>query len=256
MNFVNAELTKLSVNTFLTTKISYANMLAELCESLPGADVDVVTAAIGSDSRVGHKFLKGALGYGGPCFPRDNVAFAALARQLGVSATLAEATDRLNRRQAPRLADLILERLPKNGVVGIAGLAYKPETNVVDESPGLTLSKYLLSKGVAIVVYDPMAMESARPQLAGDVTFANSLKQCTAQANVLVITTAWEQFKGISPRDLNHSDGLPTVIDCWRILTPSKFAGLASYLALGVGIEPGEEGKAAFSIREGILVNT
>jgi UDPglucose 6-dehydrogenase len=81
MNFVNAELAKLSVNTFVTTKISYANMFAQVCETLPGADVDVVTAAIGSDSRVGSKYLKGALGYGGPCFPRDNLAFASLARQ-------------------------------------------------------------------------------------------------------------------------------------------------------------------------------
>ena len=80
MNHVNAELTKISVNTFVTTKISYANMLAQVCETLPGADVDVVTSAIGCDSRIGQKYLKGALGYGGPCFPRDNLAFSALAR--------------------------------------------------------------------------------------------------------------------------------------------------------------------------------
>jgi UDPglucose 6-dehydrogenase len=88
MNFVNAELTKLSVNTFVTTKISYANMLAQVCETLPGADADVVTAALGCDSRIGPKYLKGALGYGGPCFPRDNVAFSALARTNGVPAPL------------------------------------------------------------------------------------------------------------------------------------------------------------------------
>ena len=93
MNYVNAELTKLSVNTFVTTKISYANMLAQVCETLPGADADVVTAAIGCDTRIGQKYLKGALGYGGPCFPRDNVAFSALARDNGVPALLAEATD-------------------------------------------------------------------------------------------------------------------------------------------------------------------
>ncbi len=252
---MNAELTKLAVNTFVTTKISYANMLAELCETLPGADVEVVTAAIGSDSRIGRKCLKGALGYGGPCFPRDNVAFAALARQRGVPATLAEATDRLNRRQAPRLVDLILKRLPKNGVAGIAGLAYKPETNVVDESQGMTLAKNLLSKGASIVVYDPMAMANARPHLAGDVRFAHSLKQCLDQANVLVITTPWEQFKGISPADLNHSNGVPTVIDCWRILSPQRFAKSANYVTLGVGADQGEEEKAVFHTREKILAN-
>ena len=121
MNYVNAELTKLSVNTFVTTKISYANMLAQVCETLPGADVDVVTSAIGCDSRIGQKYLKGAMGYGGPCFPRDNVAFSALARANGVPALLAEATDQMNRRQVPRLAELILSRLPEGGTVGDTG---------------------------------------------------------------------------------------------------------------------------------------
>jgi UDPglucose 6-dehydrogenase len=108
MSYVNAELVKLSVNTFVTTKISYANMLAEVCETLHGADVDTVTRAIGCDSRIGHKYLRGAMGYGGPCFPRDNVAFSALARMNRVPALLPEATDQLNRRQAPRFggADL------------------------------------------------------------------------------------------------------------------------------------------------------
>src|SRR5260370_13750830 len=111
MNYVNAELTKLSVNTFVTTKISYANMLAQICETLPGADSDVVTAALGCDSRIGTKYLKGALGYGGPWFPRDNLAVSALARDNGVPALLAEATDALNRRQVPRVVKLMLARL-------------------------------------------------------------------------------------------------------------------------------------------------
>ena len=113
MNFVNAELTKLAVNTFVTTKISYANMLAQVCENLPHADVDVVTSALGFDSRIGRKYLKGAIGYGGPCFPRDNLAFAQLARQIGADGTLAEATDLLNRRQVFRLAETVLSRLPR-----------------------------------------------------------------------------------------------------------------------------------------------
>jgi UDPglucose 6-dehydrogenase len=253
MNFVNAELTKLAVNTFVTTKISYANMLAQVCETLPDADVDVVTAALGSDSRVGHKYLKGALGYGGPCFPRDNVAFSAMARQRGVPATLAEATEALNRSQKPRLAKLVLKRLRKDDVVGIAGLSYKPDTNVVEESPGLALAASLLSEGFAVVVYDPVAMENARPHLAGRVTFADSLEQCIAVANVLVITTPWDQFKGISPRDLNYSNGLPIVIDCWRILLREEFERFADYVALGVGVESQGRGNPVFGSVEGTL---
>ena len=103
MNFINAELTKISVNTYVTTKISYANMLADICDRLPGADVDAVTKALGADTRIGPKYLKGAMGYGGPCFPRDNVAFAALARKIGARADVAEATDRINNYQVDRL---------------------------------------------------------------------------------------------------------------------------------------------------------
>jgi UDPglucose 6-dehydrogenase len=141
MNFVNAELTKLSVNTFVTTRISYANMLAQVCETIPGADVDVVTSAIGCDTRIGQKYLKGALGYGGPCFPRDNVAFSALARTNGAPALLAEATDQLNRRQVPRLGAMILAKLPEGGTAGVLGLSYKPDTGVIEESQGVALAK-------------------------------------------------------------------------------------------------------------------
>src|SRR4029077_17623940 len=137
MNYVNAELTKLSVNKFVTTKISYANMLAQICETLSGADADVVTSALGCDTRIGAKYLKGALGYGGPCFPRDNIAFSALARDNGVPALLAEATEELNRRQAPRMAELLLSYLPEGGTVGILGLSYKPHTEVIEESQGV-----------------------------------------------------------------------------------------------------------------------
>jgi UDPglucose 6-dehydrogenase len=165
MNYVNAELTKLSVNTFVTTKISYANMLAQVCERLPGVDSDVVTSVIGCDSLIGQKYLKGALGYGGPCFPRDNVAFSALARTIGAPALLAEATDQLNRRQVPRLAEIVRARLPKGGTVGILGLSYKPHTEVIEESQGLDLARYLSSNRVAVVVYDPAAMEKAKRQL-------------------------------------------------------------------------------------------
>jgi UDPglucose 6-dehydrogenase len=242
MNFVNAELTKLSVNTFVTTKISYANMLAQVCEKLPGADVEAVTRALGADSRIGGKYLKGGLGYGGPCFPRDNIAFSALARQHGVYAALAEATDALNRQQAPRLADAIVGRLPENGIAGIAGLAYKPDTDVSEESQGLLVARELLARGVEVVVYDPAAMEKARAVLVGRVTFAGSLEQCASRADVLAITTAWNEFRNLSPKALYSIGGRrKTVIDCWRILPQAQFEMVADYLTLGKGTERGTQ---------------
>jgi UDPglucose 6-dehydrogenase len=238
MNFVNAELTKLSVNTFVTTKISYANMLAQVCESLPGADVQVVTRAIGCDTRIGQKYLQGALGYGGPCFPRDNLAFAALARDHGAPALLAEATDQLNRRQVPRLAKMVMERLPEGGTAGVLGLSYKPGTEVIEESQGLALAKHLAQR-VSVVAYDPAAMDNARRELSG-VEFASSPADCAAQADVLVITTPWPEFKTLTARDLKKG---AAILDCWRILSREQFEGVAQYLTLGYGesLEAGEE---------------
>ena len=235
MNYVNAELTKLSVNTFVTTKISYANMLAQICETLPGADSDVVTAALGCDTRIGTKYLKGALGYGGPCFPRDNVAFSALARDNGVPALLAEATDALNKRQVPRLAKLVLSQLPKGGTVGVLGLSYKPNTEVIEESQGVAIAQALLAAGARVVVYDPAAMENAKRVLKGDVIFAASAVECVRQSDVVAITTPWAEFQELPASAFQQSGGDMTVLDCWRVLPERVAESIENYLTLGKG---------------------
>jgi len=236
MNIVNAELTKISVNTFVTAKISYANMLAEVCERIPGCDVDVVTSAIGLDTRIGRKYLKGALGYGGPCFPRDNVAFAHMARSVGAEPTLAEAADAVNWRQVSRLVDLVSSHLPEGGRVGILGLSYKPDTDVVEESQGVELARSLLSTGVPVVLYDPLAMDNARQVLGDGPTFVSSPQECVQQADVIVITIPWAEFKEIEPADLARNPGCPVVLDCWRILDGEQFAEVADYVTLGLGL--------------------
>ncbi len=235
MNYVNAELTKLSVNTFVTTKISYANMLAQICETLNGADADVVTSALGCDTRIGPKYLKGALGYGGPCFPRDNIAFSALARENGVPALLAEATDELNRRQVPRMAELLLSHLPAGGTVGMLGLSYKPHTEVIEESQGVAIAKELAARGARVVVYDPAAMESTRRVLGDRIEYATTAAECAGQADVLAITTPWPEFKNLLPADLKQG-GKPAIIDCWRVLPRMAFEGASEYMTLGFGM--------------------
>jgi len=147
MSLVNAELTKIAVNTYVTMKISYANTLADMCERLPGADVEAVTDALGLDTRIGSKYLRGAVAYGGPCFPRDNKAFSVLARDLGAEPALAEATDSVNEAQIVRLAGAVQSRLKDGDAVGILGLAYKPDTGVIDASPGVALARLLGSAG-------------------------------------------------------------------------------------------------------------
>src|SRR5690242_11858293 len=138
-------------------KITFANMLTDLCDRLPGADAAEVTAAVGGDSRIGAKYLRGAVAYGGPCFPRDNKAFSVLARSVGADPLLAEATDVLNTRQTDRLDRYVAGALggrPHQRVC-ILGMSYKPGTPVIDESAGVALAQRLASQGHVVVVYDP-----------------------------------------------------------------------------------------------------
>jgi len=248
MNFVNAELTKISVNTFVTTKISYANMLADICGRLPGADVDVVTTAIGSDSRIGAKYLRGAVGYGGPCFPRDNVAFTALARGLGAKADIAEATDRINRYQIDRLVDLVEAHLPHGGRVGILGLSYKPDTAVIEESQPVQLAARLAKRGHAVGIYDPQAMPAALSMLGGAVEAASSAADCARAADLLVITTPWPEFRDLSPDCLKRDGGPVTVIDLWRLLPVAAFATVARFVYTGRGAELSEPNRRVVSV--------
>jgi UDPglucose 6-dehydrogenase len=235
MNFINAELTKLAVNTFVTTKISFANMLARICERLPGADVDVVTRALGLDSRIGAKYLKGAVSYGGPCFPRDNLALIATARKVGAPADIAEATDRFNRWQVGWLADLVWAYLPEGGVVGILGLAYKPDTDVVEESVGMLLAGELRERGAKVVVHDLAGMANARRVLGDGVIFASSPQACVEESDVVVVTTPWREF-ALVPREAWGRNSLPrVVIDCWRVLKGLEGCDGVIYVPLGKG---------------------
>ncbi len=231
MSFVNAELAKISINNFITTKISYANMLAEVCESIPGAGVDAITAAIGCDSRVGRKYLQGALGYGGPCYPRDHAAFSAIARAAGVPAPLADATDQVNKRQVERLVSLASALLAEKETVGILGLSYKPNTEVIEESQGVALAKRLLRKRARVTVFDPAAMPNARPELPG-ARFAATAAECAREADVLVIMTPWDDFRALSADDFKPGSAL---IDCWRLFAAHPPAAVSEYIALGCG---------------------
>ncbi len=213
MNFVNAEICKIALNTYITTKISYANMIAELCDHVPDADADVVTAALGADSRIGKKYLRGATAYGGPCFPRDNRAFVAFARGLGVNCDLPLATDSVNGHQVPRSVRLVEKHAAPGGRIAILGMSYKPHTAVIEGSHGIGLAMVLAHKGYKVTVTDPQAMELARRVLGETVAYADSADQALATADVALIMTPWPAFSTAFPlaRSL-------TVIDPWRVL--------------------------------------
>jgi len=236
MNFVNAELTKISVNTYVTTKISYANMLADICDRLPGADVDAVTKALGADTRIGAKYLKGAMGYGGPCFPRDNVAFAALARKIGARADVAEATDRINNHQVDRLTGLVAKFSRAGTRIAVLGLSYKPQTPVVEESHSVKLAAKLADAGYVVAVHDPLAQDAALAVLGDKVVAASSLEGAVRDCDLLIVATAWPEYKAIEPLWCKRNNGQRlTILDLWRTLPVENFTDLADVIYLGFG---------------------
>jgi UDPglucose 6-dehydrogenase len=239
MNYVNAEIAKISINTYVTTKISYANMLSDLCQQLEGADVDVVAETVGVDSRIGNKYLKGGVAFGGPCFPRDNIAFGVLARKVGARADLAHATQEINKYQNHRLEALI-QKHSKTNKIGILGLAYKSGTCVVEESQSIHIANQLSEKGYKVAVYDPMALGEAKKVLVKDILFASSIEECVDQSDTLLLMTPWPEFlKSITP-DLLRQKGKKLIIDCWRLFPKSQYDTVCNLIYLGYGYKNAE----------------
>lgn len=231
MNFVNAELTKISVNTYVTTKISYANMLAEICDNLPEADSDIVTNAIGSDSRIGKKYIKGAIGYGGPCFPRDNRAFSALGEKIGVNCELASATDLINDRQIDRMINIVNKVSQIGQTVAILGLSYKTDTSEIEDSQGISLARQLSSAGYKVTCFDPLANNNAAAILDQSITVANTIEQALQNAATVIIVTPWTDFKDAYLMMTPNS----TLIDPWRLCSDNVTESEIVYIAMGKG---------------------
>lgn len=236
MSLENAELTKIAVNTFVTTKISFANMLADMCERIPGGDVDVVTDALGCDRRIGRAYLTGALGYGGPCFPRDNQALSFFARAVGTAAPLAEATDAVNRALPARIADRIARIAAPGSTVAVLGLAYKPDTAVLDESQGVEIALSLAARGIRVLGHDPLAGDAARQVLGHAIEVVDDLEACIERAGIVLITTPDAAYRRLRPDQFSGDGRRRTVVDFWRVLD-SDFAvsDAITYEAIGAG---------------------
>lgn len=240
MSIRSAELAKISLNAYVTMKISFANTIAELCEHLPNGDAEAVSQMLGFDSRIGRKYLSGALAYGGPCFPRDNKAFAFFARQIGCEARLAEATDKENKHQNERILAVVNRNVGdiRGKRIAILGLTYKPDTDVIEESAAVYIASALLKGGAQLLVYDPAGMVNAR-QVLGEksISYAASAKECLKGADFCILATPWQEFKSLKPEDFTTSMQRPALLDCWRIYDRDAFSKKIEYAT--VGIYPG-----------------
>lgn len=238
MSLLNAEITKLSLNCFVTTKISFANELANICERLDGADVDAITEAIGFDTRVGGKYLRGGLGFGGTCFPRDNLAFQAFGKDVGYDAKLSRATVAVNDAIVEKLFDLIKTNVPQGGRVALLGLSYKPGTGIIEQSQSVFLAEKLAAAGYQVAVHDPAALERAKEALGDAASYYSDPYECVRNADGVALLTRWPEFGRLDwERIANSVKDDAFVIDSWRILNEVRPENLR-VVSIGIGSTP------------------
>ena len=234
MSIENAELAKIAVNSYVTMKISFANMLADFCEHLPGGDVDVVSDALGMDKRIGRKYLTGGFGFGGPCFPRDNVALNFMGRQLGVDSSLLKTNDDYNRGISKRYIEKLSAHMPKGGTVAVLGLAYKPLSHVIEESPGVYLCKALSEAGYRVIGHDNLAAPYAEVPLKPHALVTDSLDDALRDAEVVLVTTTDKAYTALTAEALARGKQSVVVVDFWRCLKHLATDPRIRYVPIGL----------------------
>jgi len=240
MDIPSAELTKYAANGMLATRISFMNEIANLCEKV-GANVDNVRKGIGSDVRIGPSFLFPGPGYGGSCFPKDVKALLRTANENKASLNVLDAVERANERQKHRLFDKLASVMPdglRGRKIAVWGLAFKPQTDDMRESPALTLIESLLEAGASVVAHDPVAMPEAKRRLGDRIGYTESNYDALDGADALVVVTDWNQFRHPDFERIKTSLARPIVIDGRNLYHPEKMAALGfTYRSIGRGRE-------------------
>ena len=243
--FENAELAKLMLNNFVTAKMSFANMMAELCEKTPHTNVDEISDIIGADTRIGRKYLTGGLSYGGTCFPRDNKALIAYMKQLNIQNNLPEVIENINEMQTEKVVDYLEEKINyysgmNNFKISILGLTFKPDTDVIEESASLKIINEIKKRyKVKISVHDPSGTEKVKSIYYDNLIYAKTIDDCLKDSDLCIIATPWEEYKTLSLGSFIYKMKQFNIFDCWRIYKKSDFnvnnEDLSiNYFALGV----------------------
>ncbi len=230
----SSELTKYAANAFLATKISFMNEIANLCERV-GADVDQVRKGIGSDSRIGKRFIFAGVGYGGSCFPKDVQALHFTSQQHGYQFSILEAVMAVNQKQKQLIVTKVKKHFGENltgKILAVWGLAFKPNTDDIREAPALVIIEELLAAGAAVQAFDPVAMELVQkyhPNLK--ISYAGSMYKALEKADALIIVTEWNEFRSPDFQQIKSLLRQPVVFDGRNIFDPSalKAEGFTAY---------------------------
>jgi len=235
-NPASAEMIKYAANAFLALKISYINEIGGLCEKV-GADVTEVARGIGLDPRIGARFLNAGIGWGGSCFPKDTSALLALGTEYNYSMSIVEASRNVNLRQR----QIVLEKLQtqlkvlRGRTIGILGLAFKPDTDDVRESPVLEIIKLLIERGANVRVHDPVALANAQKVLAGfEIDYFDDPYTVAAGCDALILITEWDYYRNLDFIKLKTEMKIPFLLDGRNFLNPSELKN-AGFIYEGIG---------------------
>ncbi len=233
-NHQTAEMIKYANNSFLATKISFINQLSNICQNIPGANIDDIAKIIGLDPRIGKLFLNAGPGYGGSCLPKDMKALINFADRVGINPTLLNAVEKTNQNQMENIISLIEKKLGKiaSKRITILGTAFKPNTDDVRDSMAIKLIKKLLKKKAKITIYDPKAIKNTMKIFGGKIGYAKSINDALNKSQCAIMMTHWKQFEMLNNNSLKHMKK-KIVIDCRRILAKKELD--AEYYAIGIG---------------------
>lgn len=229
-NIDTAELIKHASNSFLALKISYINLISDICEKTE-ADIELVAKGMGFDPRIGSHFLRAGVGYGGSCFPKDIKALAKIGEDLDVDVNLLKEAERINARRS----ELFLEKIKKalwilkDKKIAVLGLSFKPETDDIREAPSIKVIRKLLEEGAELRLYDPKAMENMRrifPEKAQQVSYVKSAYEAIKGANALLVITEWEEFKKLDLNKVKKLMANPIIVDGRNIFELSELKNL------------------------------
>ena len=235
-NHQTAEMIKYANNSFLATKISFINQLSNICQKIPGANIDDIAKTIGLDPRIGKLFLNAGPGYGGSCLPKDMRALINFAKITGVKPTLLNAVEEVNTKQLEQIITITKQRLGDltSKKITILGTAFKPNTDDIRDSIAIELIKKFLKRKTKITVHDPKAMKNTRNVFGDRIKYAKSIDEALLKSQCVVIMTQWKQYEKLSNNVFDNMTK-KIVIDCRRVLVGKQLD--VDYFAIGLGKE-------------------